>query len=66
MRKSSSLQGNVCALLAAKGHVKTFLYSGGIVSAPEGTITGGHGNRTGRTVAVYQGEQINARALTAM
>jgi hypothetical protein len=60
------LEGSLRALLAAKGHVKTFLYDGGIVSAPEGVITGEHGNRTGRTVAVYQGEQINARALTAM
>src|SRR3954467_9488448 len=58
------LQGNVCALLAAKDHVNIFLYDGGIVPDPEGIITGGHDNKTGRTVAVYQGEQINARALT--
>jgi hypothetical protein len=60
------LQGNICALLAAKTHVNVFLYDGGIVPDPEGIITGGHGNQTGRTVAVYQGETINARALTAM
>ena len=35
------LQGNVCALLAAKDHVNVFLYDGAIVPDPEGIITGG-------------------------
>jgi len=61
-----TLQGNICALLAAKDHVNVFLYDGGIVPDPEGIITGGHGNSTGRTVAVRKGETINAGALTAM
>jgi len=60
------LQGNVCALLAAKDHVNVFLYDGAIVPDPEGIITGGHENKTARTVAIRQGEQINAPALTAM
>ena len=60
------LQGNICALLAAKDHVNVFLYDGAIVPDPERIITGGHGNKTGRTVAVRQGEVINAPALTAM
>jgi hypothetical protein len=60
------LQGNICALLAAKDHVNVFLYDGGIVPDPDGIITGGHGNKTGRTVAVREGETINAAALTAM
>ena len=60
------LQGNICALLAAKDHVNVFLYDGGIVPDPEGIITGGHGNKTARTVAVRQGETINAPALSAM
>ena len=60
------LQGNICALLAAKDHVNVFLYDGGIVADPEGIITAGHGNKTARTVAVRQGETINAPALTAM
>src|SRR4051794_38272070 len=38
------LQGNVCALLAAKDHVNVFLYDGGIVPDPHGIITGGHDN----------------------
>jgi hypothetical protein len=60
------LQGNVCALLAAKDHVNVFLYDGAIVPDPEGIITGGHNNTTGRTVAIRQGETINKRALKAM
>ena len=60
------LQGNICALLAARDHVNIFLYDGAIVPDPEGIITAGHTNKTARTVAVRQGERINARALAAM
>ena len=60
------LQGNICALLAAKDHVNVFLYDGAIVPDPEGIITAGHNNTTARTVAVRRGETVNARALTAM
>ena len=60
------LDGNVCALLAAKDHVNVFLYDGGIVPDPEGIITAGHGNKTARTMAVRQGGAISAAALTAM
>jgi hypothetical protein len=60
------LQGNVCALLAAKTHVNVFLYDGAIVPDPEGIITSGHDNKTARCVAVQRGETINAPALTAM
>jgi hypothetical protein len=60
------LDGNICALLAAKDHVNVFLYDGAIVPDPEGIITGGHENKTARTVAVREGEAINAPALTAM
>ena len=60
------LEGNVCALLAAKDHVNVFLYDGAIVPDPEGIITGGHDNKTARTVAVHEGETINAAALLAM
>jgi hypothetical protein len=60
------LQGNICALLAAKDHVNVFLYDGAIVPDPEAIITGGRDNKTARTVAVRQDEAINAPALTAM
>ena len=60
------LQGNICALLAAKDHVNVFLYDGAIVPDPEQIITGGHDNKAARAVAIRQGESINASALTAM
>ena len=60
------LQGNICALLAAKDHVNVFLYDGAIVPDPEGIITGGHDNQTARTMAVYRDETINAPAFSAM
>jgi hypothetical protein len=60
------LQGNICALLAAKDHVNVFLYDGGIVPDPDGIITAGHDNKTARTVAIRQGEAINVPALSAM
>jgi hypothetical protein len=60
------LEGNICALLAAKDHVNVFLYDGAIVPDPEGIITAGHDNKTARTVAFRRGESINASALTAM
>src|SRR5215472_10162801 len=55
-----------CALLAAKDHVNVFLYDGAIVPDPQGIITGGHDNQTARTVAVREGETLNAAALGAM
>jgi hypothetical protein len=60
------LQGNICALQAAKGHVNVFLYDGALVPDPERIITSGHENKTARTVAIHQEEEINAPALTAM
>ena len=61
-----TLNGNICALLAAKDHVNVFLYDGGIVPDPEHLITAGHDNKTARTVGIREGETINAPALTAM
>jgi hypothetical protein len=60
------LQGNICALQATKDHVNIFLYDGPMVPDPEQIITGGHDNTTARTVAIRQGETINAPALSAM
>lgn len=59
------LEGNVAALLAAKDHVNVFLYDP-LVSDPDGIITAGHDNATGRQVSIREGERINARAMTAM
>jgi hypothetical protein len=60
------LEGNICALLAARDHVNVFLYDGGIVPDPEGIITAGHDNKTARTVAFRRDETVNAPALLAM
>ena len=60
------LEGNICALLAAKDHVNVFLYDGAIVPDPDGVITGGHENKTARTVAIREGETVPARPLRAM
>lgn len=57
------LNGNICALLAAKDHVNIFLYDGGIVPDPHGIITGGHDNKTARTVAIREGGRLNRVAL---
>jgi hypothetical protein len=60
------LRGNICALLAARDHVNVFLYDGAIVPDPEGIITGGHDNKTARTVAMREGEAWNEKALAEM
>ena len=60
------LDGNVCALLAARTHVNVFLYDGGIVPDPHGIITGGHGNSTARTVAVHEGNALPVAPLREM
>src|SRR5689334_309743 len=60
------LQGNVCALLATKHHVNVFLYDGGRAPDPEGIITAGHGNLTGRQISITDAEAINGPALVAI
>ncbi len=59
------LDGNICALLATKDHVNVFLYDP-IASDPEGIITAGQGNKTGRQIAIYQGQPLNRPAMLAM
>ena len=60
------LAGNVCALLATRDHVNVFVYDGAIVPDPHGIITGGHDNKTARTVAFWEGDKVNAPALLEM
>jgi hypothetical protein len=59
------LDGNIAALLAAKDHVNVFLYDP-LVSDPEGIITHGHGNQTGRQISIHEDEPINRPALLAI
>ena len=56
------LQGNICALLAAKDHVNVFIYDP-TVADPHGVINQGHGNATARAVQVYRGDPIDRPAL---
>ena len=58
-----ALEGNVIALMATKGWVNVFLYDGGIAPDPNGIITDGHENATGRQIKIREGETINERAL---
>ena len=60
------LDGNICALLATKDHVNVFLYDGAIVPDPDGIITAGHNNKTGRMIAIHRDDEINERALVTM
>src|SRR3954449_10302 len=60
------LQGNVCALLAARTHVNVFLYDGAIVPDPAGIITDGHDNKTARQIRINEGDPINEGALVQM
>jgi hypothetical protein len=58
-------EGNIAALLATKDHVNVFLYDP-LVDDPEAIITAGHGNQTGRQIAIYEGQAINRPALLAI
>ena len=60
------LDGNVAAFLLAKDHVTVLLYDGGLAPDPEGIITGGHRNETGRMIAIRQGEPIKERAMVEL
>ena len=56
------LQGNICALLAAKDHVNVFIYDP-TVADPHGVINQGHGNATAMALQVYRGNPIDQPAL---
>jgi hypothetical protein len=60
------LDGNVIALLAAKDHISVFLYDGGLPPDPDGIITAGHGNVSGRQISIKDASTINERAMVAM
>jgi hypothetical protein len=56
------LDGNVCALLAAKTHVNIFIYDP-IAPDPKGVINQGHGNLTARAIQVRQEDTLDEEAL---
>lgn len=57
------LQGNIAALQATRDHVNVFLYDP-LLEDPKGLITHGHGNATGRQIAVYEGDEIDDDGLS--
>jgi hypothetical protein len=59
------LHGNVAALLATKNHVNVFLYDP-IAPDPDGIITAGQGNKTGRQIAIYRDTKLDEPAFVAL
>ena len=59
------LDGNVAALLATRDHVNVFLYDP-LIDDPEGIVTHGHSNATGRQISLYEGDPINRPGLLAI
>ena len=57
-----TLNGNICALFAAKDHVNIFIYDP-IAPDPEGIINQGQGNATARGIQMREGEAIKKGAL---
>ena len=60
-----TLDGNVCALLAAKDHVNVFIYDP-IAPDPSGIINQGQGNATARAIQIYEGDKVDAEAFVAL
>ena len=59
------LDGNVAAFLAAKDHATIFLYDP-LIDDPDGIITAGHDNETGRQISIKPTGTINRPAMVAM
>jgi hypothetical protein len=59
------LNGNICALLAAKDHVNVFIYDP-TVPDPHGVINQGHNNATAKAVQIREGDDINNDAMLAL
>lgn len=56
------LNGNICALLAAKTHVNIFIYDP-IAPDPKHLINQGHDNLTARSIQIHEGDEIDESAL---
>ncbi|GAB3447261.1 hypothetical protein GCM10027517_30810 [Phycicoccus ginsengisoli] len=57
------LEGNVCALLAARDHVNLFVYDP-IAPDPHGLVNQGHGNATARAIQYHEGDPVREEELT--
>ncbi len=60
-----TMQGNVCALLAAKDHVNVFIYDP-IAPDPSGLINQGHGNATARSIQLYEDDPVDEKAFVEL
>lgn len=60
-----TLQGNVCALLAAKDHVNVFIYDP-IAPDPTGLINQGKDNATARAIQIYENDTIDNEAFVEL
>ena len=56
-----TLDGNVCAFLAAKDHVNVFIYDP-IAPDPTGLINHGQDNATARSIQIYKDQSIDQQA----
>lgn len=59
------LDGNICALLAAKDHLNVFVYDP-IAPDPHGLINQGQGNATARGIQVRPGDALDEAALVEL
>jgi hypothetical protein len=59
------LDGNICALLAAKDHVNVFIYDP-TVPDPSGIINQGHNNATAKAIQIREGDDINDDAMLTL
>ncbi|MGF7228594.1 MAG: DUF1801 domain-containing protein [Candidatus Saccharibacteria bacterium] len=60
-----TMQGNVCALLAAKDHVNVFIYDP-IAPDPSGIINQGQGNATARSIQLYKDDVLDEKAFVEL
>ena len=59
------LDGNICAFMGTKDHLNVLIYDP-IAPDPQKIINQGHGNKTARTIQIYEGETLNKEALLAL
>jgi hypothetical protein len=58
-------QGNVCALQATKDHVNVFVYDP-IAPDPGRIINQGQGNRTARSIQIFEHDELDEAAFLAL
>jgi hypothetical protein len=59
------LSGTVCAFQATKDHINLFIYDP-LAPDPQHIINQGQGNKTARSIQIYEGDVINGDALKTL